>query len=407
MTLLSRNTLLPAAAATLFALAAQPVSVSAQTADAPSTQAPTTAPADAPAIDPLSGMVGKPAPAFSLPDQNDKNISLSSAKGKWVVLAFYPADMTTGCTFQNRSYTKSLDKFTPLNAVVYTVSTQDTASKRAFCSKEGLTHTLLSDVGGKVAGDYGILRGKVARRVTFYIAPDGSIADVDTKIDVQNAAEESIGILERLAKQQPAATSNLEVRNAAGGNVATTVPSDRAFVGAAAIKVTMGSAIPDFGLTNVATGKTAAYTTLSAGKKATVLVFISTQCPVSNDYNERMAQLASSYAARGVQFVGINANSTEETSAIAAHARQNDFSFPVLKDEGNKVADQFQAQVTPEVFLVNEKGVLVYHGPIDDNRDASQAKEKYLTNAIDALLAGKTVPAAGKKAFGCAIKRAP
>lgn len=161
---------------------------------------PSTGTAPAPDQDaPLRALVGKPAPAFTLPDQTDKPRKLASDKGKWIVLAFYPADKTRGCTLQNRSYSANLDKFKPLNAVVYTISTQDTASKREFCASENLKHNLLSDVGGKVAGSYNVLRGQVARRVTFYIAPDGTIAEVDTKPRVGTAAEDSLATLKRLS----------------------------------------------------------------------------------------------------------------------------------------------------------------------------------------------------------------
>lgn len=158
--------------------------------------------AEAKPVDPdaaLTAMVGKPAPAFTLPDQKDKPVTLADSKGKWVVLAFYPADMTKGCTFQNRSYSQNIEKFAPLHAVVYTISTQDTSSKREFCSKEGLKHTLLSDVGGKIATQYGVLKGTVARRVTFYVDPEGKIAAVDAKPNVLKAAEDSLMTLQKLS----------------------------------------------------------------------------------------------------------------------------------------------------------------------------------------------------------------
>ena len=153
-----------------------------------------------PQPDPAAALIGKSAPGFALPDQNDKPVKLSDNKGKWVVLAFYPADMTSGCTLQNRSYTAHIDEFAALNATVFTVSVQDTASKRAFCAKEGLTHTLLSDVGGKTASAFGTLmagRG-ISRRVTFYISPGGKITAVDGAIHVQNAAEDSLALLAKL-----------------------------------------------------------------------------------------------------------------------------------------------------------------------------------------------------------------
>ena len=159
-----------------------------------------TTPAAVPQPDQAAVLIGRSAPGFLLPDQNDKPVKLSDNKGKWVVLAFYPADGTSGCTLQNRSYTAHQGEFAALNATIFTVSVQDTASKRAFCAKEGLTHTLLSDVGGKTAGAFETLmagRG-ISRRVTFYINPSGKIVAVDGKIHVQTAAEDSLSLLAKL-----------------------------------------------------------------------------------------------------------------------------------------------------------------------------------------------------------------
>ena len=85
-----------------------------------------------------------------------------------------------------------------------------------------------------------------------------------------------------------------------------------------------------------------------SGKKALALVFVATRCPVSNAYNERMEAIANEYSAKGVAFVGINANKEESPSEIAEHAKAHGFSFPILKDPGNVEADAFGAQVTPE-----------------------------------------------------------
>lgn len=160
-------------------------------------------PANAAPLQETKTMTGTPAPNFSLPDQNDKPVKLSDYKGKWVVLAFYPADATPGCTFQNRSYTEHNDEFAAKNAVVFTVSTQDTASKRDFCAKESLKHTLLSDVGGKVAKSYDALMDNTtyANRWTYYIAPDGKVAYVDKTINAGKAAQDSLALLDKLEKE--------------------------------------------------------------------------------------------------------------------------------------------------------------------------------------------------------------
>ncbi len=141
------------------------------------------------------------------------------------------------------------------------------------------------------------------------------------------------------------------------------------------------------------------------GDKGTVIIWVSTQCPVSNAYNERMADLADAYSAKGFQFVGINSNKAEAAPEIATHAEENGFDFPILKDEKNAIADQYGASVTPEVYVLDPKGVLIYHGRIDDSQNASEVKSKDLTAALDAILAGKPVPKSESKAFGCSIKR--
>jgi peroxiredoxin len=141
------------------------------------------------------------------------------------------------------------------------------------------------------------------------------------------------------------------------------------------------------------------------GRKAVVLMFIATRCPVSNAYNGRMAALAQEYAGRGVAFFGINSNKQEPAAEVAEHARTHGFSFAVLKDEGNIQADRFGAQFTPEVYVFDADWTLRYHGRIDDAREEATVTQRDLRLTLDALLAGKAVPTAETKAFGCTIKR--
>jgi peroxiredoxin len=136
----------------------------------------------------------------------------------------------------------------------------------------------------------------------------------------------------------------------------------------------------------------------------TVVTFVSVQCPVSNAYNDRMNVLYKDYGARGVKFVFVNANRTEAPAQVAEHARAH-FGFPVYKDENNIVADRFGASVTPEAYVIDEAGVVRYHGSIDDSQEVRRAQEPRLRNALDAVLAGKTPERAETKAFGCSIKR--
>lgn len=171
----------------------------------------------------------------------------------------------------------------------------------------------------------------------------------------------------------------------------------------AAGAVAIGEKLQPFKL-NDATGKTVDLAGFQ-GKKAVVLMFIATQCPVSNAYNDRMASLAREYGAKGVAFVGINSNRQESVEEIAGHAAQHGFGFPVLKDVGNVQADRFGAQVTPEIYVYDPGWVLRYHGRIDDDRSGANVKSQDLRHALDAVLAGQPVPVAETKAFGCTIKR--
>jgi len=166
----------------------------------------------------------------------------------------------------------------------------------------------------------------------------------------------------------------------------------------------IGSTIDDFTLPDV-NGTDHSLKSL-AGKNGTVLIFIAVQCPVSNAYNERMEKLAEEYKAKGIAVVGINANVSEDGAAVKAHATEHNLSFPILKDSGNKIADKLGASVTPEAYFIDANNKLLYHGRIDNARNAAQIETSDLRNALDAALGGKPVEKTEAKAFGCSIKRA-
>lgn len=166
----------------------------------------------------------------------------------------------------------------------------------------------------------------------------------------------------------------------------------------------IGSTIEEFSLPDV-DGAERSLKSL-AGKKGTVLLFIAVQCPVSNAYNERMEKLAQDYKAKGINVIGINSNVAEDGAACKAHAAANNLTFPILKDSGNKIADKLGASVTPEAYFLDASNKLVYHGRIDNSRNAAQVETPDLRNAIDAVLDGKPIEKTEAKAFGCSIKRA-
>lgn len=169
--------------------------------------------------------------------------------------------------------------------------------------------------------------------------------------------------------------------------------------------VEIGAPAPDFRLTTI-DGKPIALADAAKSHKAVVVMFIATKCPYSNAYNVRMKELSAAYEKQGVLFVGINSNKSEPAEETRAHAKSHGLTFPIAKDPDNKVADQYDAKHTPEVYVVSPDGVLRYHGRIDENsEDATKVTSPDLKNALDALLAGKPIAHAETKAFGCSIKR--
>jgi len=167
--------------------------------------------------------------------------------------------------------------------------------------------------------------------------------------------------------------------------------------------VDVGGTVADFTLTDLS-GQPQTLAGLR-GEKGTLLIFIATRCPYSNAYNQRMEALHRDYAARGIRVIGINPNRTEPADDVRNHARENGLSFTVLKDENNRVADYFGASVTPEAYLLDTGNVLRYHGRLDADHDQPDLNSQELRAALDALLNGSAIANAGKKAFGCTIKR--
>jgi peroxiredoxin len=139
--------------------------------------------------------------------------------------------------------------------------------------------------------------------------------------------------------------------------------------------------------------------------KAIVIMFVSTQCPVSNAYNSRMESLAKEYSSKDVTFLGINSNKAESSEEIKEHAEENGFTFTILKDKNNVIADEFDASFTPEVYVLNGNNEVLYHGRIDNSKNQADVKTQDLKNALDEILAGKPVTNSTTKAFGCTIKR--
>ena len=146
-------------------------------------------------------------PAASRPDgaqlypaiQDGSKISLDSFRGKWVVLYFYPKDMTTGCTIEAHNFQQDMAKYQKLDAVVVGVSVDSTDSHQEFCAKEGLSFKLLSDQDKTVVDQYGSMGDhngmKMAKRNTFLIDPQGKIVKVWTAVNPKQHSEQVLAAL--------------------------------------------------------------------------------------------------------------------------------------------------------------------------------------------------------------------
>jgi peroxiredoxin len=174
--------------------------------------------------------------------------------------------------------------------------------------------------------------------------------------------------------------------------------------GAAEKGVKVGEAMPDFTLKST-DGKEH---TLSKYKgKVVVLDFSCQDCPWSRGADGELIQMAKNYEDKGVVFLGIESSKSTTPVAINEYIAEREIPFPILKDMGNAYADKVNAQVTPEIFILNKEGKLAYHGAFD-NRRAPEVKGEmnYVASAVDELLAGNAVSTSSAKAKGCGIKRA-
>lgn len=145
---------------------------------------------------------GTKAPDFTLQSQEGKTVSLHDFAGKWVVLYFYPKDMTQGCTIEARNFQRDLAQYDQKNAVILGVSEDTVNSHQEFCTKESLTFKLLADDKHEVAPKYGSLGDyngmKIAARNTFLIDPKGMIRKVYVKVNPMPHSGEVLSALSQL-----------------------------------------------------------------------------------------------------------------------------------------------------------------------------------------------------------------
>ena len=138
--------------------------------------------------------IGQSAPAFTALDRNGKSVRLQDFNGQWLVLYFYPKDLTPGCTTQAIDFTAQLSQFQALNTQIVGISPDSIASHDKFIKKHNLELILLSDPDHQIAEDYGVWQLKKFMgkeymgvvRSTFLIDPSGKIVQVWSKVKVKD-----------------------------------------------------------------------------------------------------------------------------------------------------------------------------------------------------------------------------
>lgn len=174
----------------------------------------------------------------------------------------------------------------------------------------------------------------------------------------------------------------------------------------------LGTTAPEFRLPDP-NGKMFSSTDF-AGAPAMLVVFMCNHCPYVKHVQATFTNLAKEYQAKGVAIVGINSNDAENypddrPEKMADEIRSAGYTFPYLYDESQSVAKAYRAACTPDFFLLDRDRRLVYRGQFDDSRPKNSlaVTGSDLRAALDAVLAGRALPAAQKPSVGCSIKWKP
>ncbi len=166
-----------------------------------------------------------------------------------------------------------------------------------------------------------------------------------------------------------------------------------------------GDKSEDFSLSNWDGTKYNLTESLNNSKNGVIVIFWSAECPWVQPYNDRINDYVKEMSEKGFTVWAINANSTESLEEVTGHAKKNGYTFPVLKDENNVVADMLGATRTPEAFMISKEMVILYHGRISDNKNKAEQTTVDLMNAVNDVSNGREVAVKETKSFGCGIKK--
>jgi peroxiredoxin len=242
-----------------------------------------------------------------------------------------------------------------------------------------------------VSGDFGILRPHPAESRTSPVARNLKSKDIFpmfSRPHISHIAATAIAAFAVIA------CSNEKTAEAAPPAAQAT--ADKA----------VGKTLPDFTLADQ-NGKTHELYKMTDAK-AIVMVMQGVGCPIVQQITPDVKDLEAAYEPKGVKFLMLNANNQDTREMIKAEADNFDIKIPILKDVGQKVSEPLGVTRTAEAFVIQPKTwKILYHGPISDRLTYGRAKAKadnpYVANALDALLAGKAVPASQAMTDGCLI----
>ena len=178
-------------------------------------------------------------------------------------------------------------------------------------------------------------------------------------------------------------------------------------VACVANELAVGAKAPAFTLVNAVDGKTCSFK--PGDGKISVVFFTCNQCPYAKAFEPRLIEIAKAYEAKGIAFYAIDPNdearfAEESLVNMKDRAVSKGYPYPYLKDADSSIARAYGARVTPHVYVVDPTGVVRYVGYVDDSARPEERTKTGLTDALDALLANRSVATASTHAFGCSIK---
>jgi peroxiredoxin len=319
---------------------------------------------------------GVSAPQFILADQTGRKHVMKDYAHRPIVLAFLDPK-SRAYVPSLRSLRDTMPEFDKTGAKVFAVTSATAAETTSVHDQEKLNYPILTDEDAGIARKYGAVDEK------------GRIRNAAVVIDDTERVVISIPNQETHAGQLGWQLMNVA---ACCLNPAATPPIVR-----------VGMHVDDFTLPDTRGARISIKP--EARWKFTVVEFLSHKCPCALGYDSRMKQLAETYTARGVRFVGINSSVDETAADEDLHIARAGLPFPVFMDNGSVVADNYKASITPEIFVIDSKNIIRYHGRIDDSRDPASVTSQDLKQALDGLLSNSRLTEPEKQAIGCAIMR--